>query len=103
MSQTAPMTLRFERRQHDRWPERGVATAYGAAGPSFGRRFALRLLDASADGLGARSDRPLDPGTVVTLVFAEPGRPARNGVVVRCLPCGDGYRIAVRFELRMAA
>ena len=100
---TAPAPLPFERRICDRWPSRGLVIAYGAAGEHFGRRYALRMLDASDDGIGVQSDRPLDPGTVVSIAFAAPGHPVRSGVVVRCLPCGDGYRVAIRFELRMAA
>ena len=103
MDEPAPKTLRFERRLNDRWPAHGVATAHCVAGEQFGRRYTLRLADESDDGLGGRSDRPLDPGTLVTVSFAEPGCPVRNGVVVRCLPCGDGYSVAIRFEMRMAA
>jgi len=95
--------LRFERRRADRWPVTGVAAAYGAAGDLFGRRYVLRMLDSSDDGLGARTDFPIDPGTIVSVAFAAPGQPMRSGIVVRCLPCGDGYRVAIRFEARLAA
>ncbi len=98
-----PSPLRFERRGADRWPLSGVAVAYGTAGELFGRRFVLRMLDSSDVAFGARADRPIDPGTIVSVVFASPGHPARSGVVVRCLPCGDGYRVAIRFETRLAA
>ncbi len=98
-----PAPLRFERRVHDRWPVHGVAIAHCAAGEHFGERFSLHMIDASDDGLGARSPTPLDPGTVVTVGFAAPGHGPKNGVVVRCLPCGDGYRVAIRFEMRLAA
>lgn len=95
--------LRLERRCCDRWRERGVAIAFVSAGERFGQRFPLRLLDASEEGFGARSERALDPGTVVTVGFAAPGWPLRSGMVLRCIPCGDGYRLAVRFEARAAA
>jgi cobalamin-dependent methionine synthase I len=98
-----PSPLRFERRQRDRWPQSGVAAAYGAAGEHFGRRYVLRMLDASAEGMGARTDRPIEPGTVVTVAFAAPGHPVRNGVVTRCLPCGEGYRAAIHFETQLVA
>ena len=98
-----PSPLRFERRRADRWPMTGVAAAYGAAGDLFGRRYVLRMLDSSDDGVGARTDRPITPGTIVSVAFAAPGQPMRTGVVVRCLPCGDGYRVAIRFETRLAA
>ncbi len=98
-----PSPLRFERRRLDRWPQSGVAAAYGAAGENFGRRYVLRMLDASEAGMGARTDRPIDPGTIVSVAFATPGHPVRTGVIVRCLPCGDGYQVAIRFETRLAA
>jgi len=98
-----PLPLRFERRQLDRWPQSGVAAAYGAAGEHFGRRYVLRMLDASDAGLGARTDRPIEVGTVVTVAFAAPGHPVRTGVVTRCLASGEGYRVAIQFETRLAA
>ena len=98
-----PSSLRFERRQLDRWPQSGVAAAYAAAGEHFGRRYVLRMLDASEAGMGARTDRPIEPGTVVTVAFAAPGHPVRHGVVTRCLACGESYRVAIQFETRLAA
>ena len=100
---STPSSMRIERRGADRWPLTGVAAAYGAAGENFGRRFVLRMIDFSDDGLGARTDRAIDPGSIVSVAFAEPGHPIRTGVVVRCLPCGEGYRVAIRFESRLAA
>jgi len=98
----APL-YRFERRGADRWPVRGVAIAHLVGGERFGERCALRLRDESDDGLGATCDRAVPPGTPVSLAFTALGSPIRQGVVVRCLPCGDGYRVAVRFARRMAA
>ena len=98
-----PSPLRFERRRLDRWPQSGVAAAYGAAGKHFGRRYVLRMLDVSAAGMGAKADRPIEVGTVVTVAFAAPGHPVRHGVVTRCLACGEGYRVAIQFETRLAA
>jgi RNase P subunit RPR2 len=98
-----PPPLRFDRRGCDRWPERGVAVAFVSAGARFGQRYAMRLVDASAEGIGAQCDRALEPGTVVTIGFAAPAWPLRSGTVLRCTPCGDGYRLAIRFERRAAA
>ncbi len=92
----------FERRLHDRWPADGVVTVHHCAGERFGERSTLRILDESIEGLRARSDRPLDPGTLVTITHPFTHGP-RNGVVLRCIPCGDGYRIAIRFEFKLAA
>ena len=99
----APAPLKFERRRQDRWPTRGIATAYRVGGDRFGERHVLKLLDESCEGLGATTARPLEPGAVVSVGFATLGHPAHTGVVLRCLPCGDGYRVAIRFETRMAA
>ena len=99
----APAPLRFERREHDRWPISGVANACRLGGADFGRMTTLRLLDYSAGGLGALSDEPLEPGAMVSVGFRAPGCPPEHGVVVRCLPCGEGYRLAICFQRRLAA
>ena len=99
----APAPLRFERRSQDRWPVEGVATAFRLAGDRFGEMQSLKMIDYSWDGLGAISSAPLEPGTMVSLGFQSPGYMAKRGVVVRCLPCGDGYRLAIRFEALLAA
>lgn len=96
-------TLRFERRRTDRWPLDGVATAFELAGDGFGRTHALRLLDCSDEAIGALSDTVVRPGTTVSVGFHAPGYSARRGVVSRCRPCGDGYRVAILFERRLAA
>jgi len=94
---------RFERRQCDRWAVDGVATAFVVGGERFGRTYRLRMQDYSDSGLGAIVDEPLTPGTAVSIDIQKPGYAARRGVVARCLPNGDGYRLAIVFELRMAA
>ena len=99
----APAPLRFERRSQDRWPVEGVVTAVRLAGERFGEMQPLKMIDYSWDGLGATSSAPLEPGTMVSLGFQAPGYMTKRGVVVRCLPCGDGYRLAVRFDARLAA
>ena len=96
-------TYRFERRSEDRWPASGFAVAHLVSGDRFGERCPLRLCDESREGVGALSNRAVEPGTPVTLGFSEPAQPFRSGVVLRCLACEEGYRIAIRFERRMAA
>ena len=98
-----PAPLKFERRQSDRWPIDGVATAFQLAGDGFGQMHTLKMVDYSDGGIGAMSQTVLTPGTMVSLGFQSPGYMARRGVVHRCEPCGDGYRVAVIFEQRMAA
>ncbi len=95
--------LRFERREQDRWPLAGVATAFEVAGAGFGRTHTLRMLDYSDVGLGAVTETVLAPGTTISVGFQAPGYGARRGQVVRCLPVGDGYRVAIAFERRLAA
>lgn len=92
-----------ERRLNDRWTLDGVATAYETGGVGFGRRHALRLLDGSPDGIGARSGSALAPGTDVVLAFTAPGGGTARGTVIRCLPDGRGYRLAIRLQGRAAA
>ncbi|MCP3902068.1 MAG: PilZ domain-containing protein [Planctomycetes bacterium] len=95
--------FRFERRQCDRWPVDGNATAFELGGENFGRMHHLRMQDYSDSGLCAYVDDPLTPGTTVSIGFQHSGYLARRGVVARCLPCGDGYRLAIIFEMRLAA
>ena len=96
-------SLRFDRRMTDRWPMEETATAFEVAGQGFGRTHALRTHDFSVEGLGALSDTPIVPGTSVSIGFSAPGYAARCGTIVRCLPCGDGYQVAICFERRLAA
>ena len=106
--QPIPETLRFERRTVDRWPISGAATAVCIGGERFGRTYDLKLSDASSDGLGATCDMPLDPGTLVSVGFQGPAMNQgaggfRQATVLRCRPCGAGYRVGLQFALRAAA
>ena len=92
-----------ERRLDDRWRSDGSAVAYGTAGELFGQRFELKLIDESYRGVGAVSPHPVTPGTVVRVGFNRFGAIPQDGVVLRCLPCGEGYRLAILFDRRMAA
>jgi len=94
---------RAERRISDRWSLDGVAVAHETGGAGFGRRHALRLTDGSPDGLGATTNSALTPGTTVVVSFANPGGGTARGTVIRCLPGGRGYRVAIRLEGRAAA
>lgn len=94
---------RFERRQSDRWSAQGNASAICLTGDAFGRIHDLSLTDYSHDGMGAICEQWIAPGAEVSVGFAAPGRLARRGTVLRCEPCGHGYRVAVQFQARMAA
>ncbi|UCD74978.1 MAG: PilZ domain-containing protein [Phycisphaerales bacterium] len=101
LDQTTP--LRFERRCIERWPMEGAATAFGLAGEHFGHIHEMTMCDYSHGGMGAISDTPIEPGTQVSVGFQQPGVVARRGVIRRCYPCGNGYRVGIQFELRQAA
>lgn len=94
---------RFERRCSDRWPQEGQATAFQLGGDHFGQLHEMRMQDYGPGGLAAISDTAIAPGASVTLGFSVPGYMAARGTVLRCVPCGEGYRVAIRFELPMAA
>ena len=98
-----PAPIRLERRISDRWQTTGGATAICVGGEQFGQMHQLRLADCSDDGVGAISDTVLEPGTIVTLGFQTPGSLSRQAVVLRCQPCGEGYRVGLQFALRQAA
>lgn len=99
----APVSFRLERRAVDRWPVQGTATAICLGGDRFGQMHQLRLADCSDDGLGAISSTVLEPGTMVSIGFQTPGMLARRAMVLRCQPCGEGYRVGLQFSLRQAA
>ena len=98
-----PTPLPFERRRHERRPMQGAARAVLLDSEHFGQMRQLALLDYSAGGVGAISSAPIHPGITVSIGFTSHGFPAERGTVVKCTPCGAGYRVAIRFDLRMAA
>ena len=66
----------------------------------------MSLRDVSAGGLCALSDTPLAAGERVTVTM--PGRGVFGGWdaygrVIRCIPSGVGYRVAVEFDRLPAA
>jgi hypothetical protein len=69
-------------------------------------RMALALRDLSLGGLSAISDRPLNAGEHLSVVFPPQGT-LRGwdafGRVIRCDPSGMGYRVAVEFDALPAA
>lgn len=98
-----PAPLPFDRRRNDRWPTDGSARAVLLDSENFGQMKQLALLDYSTGGLGAICSSPINPGTTVSIGYNSPGAGIQRGTVVRCLPCGNGYRVAIRFECRLAA
>jgi len=102
-AQKCPAVLPFERREIDRWPLHGTLVCHEAAGQDFGHRHVLRLIDGSEEAVGAVSDEPLVPGTLLIISGLGVGGPPRTAQVLRCSPVGAGYRVAVRFARRLAA
>lgn len=93
----------IERRENDRWNVHGIATAFCLAGERFGEMYELRMLDFSEEGMGATCDNAIPPGSVISIGFQAPGFLARRGEVLHVQPCGDGYRLAIRFDSLAAA
>jgi hypothetical protein len=95
--------VRLERRCSPRWRLQTAATCFQLGGDDFGRMHELRIVDYSDGGLGAESDTKIHPGAVVSIGFESRHLQAKRGVVVSCEPGGRGYRLAIRFEHRLAA
>ncbi len=98
-----PASLPFERRRHLRRPLQGAARAVLLDAAHFGQFRQLALLDYSDGGLGALTSMPINPGTELSVTLGTPNGATERGTVVTCRPCGDGYRVSIRFSLRMAA
>ncbi|MBX3374405.1 MAG: hypothetical protein KF817_11265 [Phycisphaeraceae bacterium] len=96
-----PEVYRFERRRADRWSTEGVVICHETGGDGFGRRHAMEILDASEDAIGAACNRALVPGTPLTVSGLGPV--PRRATVLRCLPNGRGYRLALVFAAPAAA
>jgi len=77
-------------------PIPGSATAFHLDGDRFGTMHDLVELAISEQALEARSHQAVPPGSRVSLGFEAPGNPARQGEVVACDPCGDGFRVGIR-------
>ena len=99
----SPAVLPFERREIDRWPLHGTLVCHEAAGADFGRRHVFRLIDGSEEAVGALVDEALLPGTTLVVSGLGASGPPRTAQVIRCVPVGDGYRVAVRIARRLAA
>jgi hypothetical protein len=95
--------FKFERRHSERWQMDTLATAFRVTGDSFGMMHDMQVLDYSHGGMSCTSEDWIEPGTEISIGFQQPGIIARRGIVRRCEPNGDGYRLAVQFLLRQAA
>lgn len=77
-------------------PLPGSATVFHLDGERFGVMHDLVELAISDQALEARVGEAVPTGSRVSLGFEAPGNPARQGQVVTCDPCGDGFRIGIR-------
>jgi len=69
-------------------------------------KFNLHLRDLSYGGMSALSPLPLERGERLSMIFPPLGAASSwdaHGKVLRCEPSSMGYRIAVEFDLQMAA
>ena len=77
-------------------PLDGSATLFQLDGERFGEMHSLVELAISDQALEGRTTTPLSAGAAVSLGFEAQGTPARHGEVVKCDPCGEGWRIGIR-------
>jgi hypothetical protein len=85
------------------WDLEGCATAFCLGADIFGTMWNLTALRYGAAGVVADVAEPIDPGSKVSLGFEAPGYVAKRGEVVACRDLGDSFRVAIRFEQRLAA
>jgi len=95
--------IRFERRRSERCPVIGTLESVRSDGLAPPIVIQLRLLDESSGGLAAVSDAPLAPGARLRIRTCPVTGVWRDGVVIRCVPNGAGYRVALAYERRRAA
>lgn len=93
----------FERRAHERHETLGELEAVRSDGLCFPATMRLKMIDESFGGVAARVDRPLPPGARLSVRTCPVTGQWRQGVVVRCCPSGEGYRVGIAFERRKAA
>lgn len=103
MPKAAQQVDMVDRRRAARDAAAGAAELMVIAGDHFGEMTTLRLTDHGEGGVGGWSHRPLPEGNAVAIGFAQPGVPARRGVVARCVPLHGGWQLGIRYEGRLAA
>lgn len=85
------------------WDLPGCATAFCLGADIFGTMWHLTSLRYGTAGLVADAAEPIEPGSKVSLGFEAPGYVAKRGEVVACRELGSSFRVAIRFEERLAA
>ena len=87
----------LDRRHSPRAHVEGCATAFCLGHHNFGQIHTLRTFDYGEGGVAAYSETPIPLGCDVTVGFEARNCLAERGTVLRCQPCGEGYRVAIRF------
>lgn len=98
-------TLRFDRRRAPRTPAEGegVAACMPTTQKGGGKVVPIRVLDSSFGGAGLATGVPIEVGTPMTVVLRTPAPRVRSGVVVRCEPATDGFRVGLAFAAARVA
>jgi len=86
-----------DRRLSHRAQAEGRATAFCLGGGHFGEMVTMKACDYGDGGVAAFSRTPLPPGCDVSIGFESRRCLAGRGTVLRCQPCDEGYRVAIRF------
>jgi hypothetical protein len=86
-----------ERRLSRRAEAEGCATAFCLGGGHFGQMFTMKACDYCEGGVAVYCRTPVPPGSDVAIGFESRHCSAGRGTVLRCQPCEEGYRVAIRF------
>jgi len=107
--QIEPETLFMERRKESRRKISGAATALSSGNgknPFPKRICSFQLLDISDSGIGGITQKPLEIGSQIAILFPPHG-PDHGfdmyGTVARCREHDDGFEIGITLESRLAA
>lgn len=96
-------TLPFDRRRTRRRIAAGTVMATMTTPDGTSTLTRVRLQDLSTTGVGLRSDVPVPIGTVVAVYSSGSRFPSATGLVVRCIPMGDAFRLGLDRRLRQVA
>jgi len=98
VAERAPLRL-----DGDQWAIPGCATLFCLGADAFGRMAHLVDLTYGHEGLLASTTEDLEPGTRISLGFEATGYAARRGEVIASRRDAGSFRVAIRFEQRLAA
>ena len=98
-----PGCLRLERRDGEREPREGWAMAAFYDEDGALSLTQVELVDASGAGLGLWCPVEVEPGARFCLYSGATRLPHTTGVVARCVPDEDGFRVGLKCAGRMAA